>query len=366
MLRRRFPRHEGRLRGASRVRPLGERNAGDLRSGGPTALLGRGPMASQRAYAGLPPARSRPSRRLRRWWPRCSRATPRACFAGGTRRRGNRSVRNPCEPRQGSPPSRSAPTAARWWPEATTGRSSAGTCRAGRSSARPCLTARPSARLPSSGAAGGSSWRPGTSQSASGTRRHWGVSALPPEGATVTSLAISPDGDRFATGTEGGTVRLWDSSTLRQSGQTFKLVGTVRCLAFRPDGRALAIGLEDGTIPVWEVPRSGPIDPPRLTRRPVRAVAFGRDGGHLLAVGGRGPERWGLGRRARADSPGARSAGPGTPTGCPTDARAVSGHVGQPGRAADRHGRRRAVAGGSRVRVRLLDAETGAVVGEWP
>ena len=90
-----------------------------------------------------------------------------------------------------------------------------------------------------------------------------GVFTLPPEGATVTSLAISPDGDRFATGTEGGTVRLWDSTTLRQSGPTFKLVGTVRCLAFRPDGRALAIGLEDGTIPIWEVPRAGPIAPPR-------------------------------------------------------------------------------------------------------
>jgi hypothetical protein len=69
MDRRRFPRHEGRPRGASRVRLLGERDAGDLRSGGPTALLGRGPMASHRAYADVPPARSRPSRRLRRRWP---------------------------------------------------------------------------------------------------------------------------------------------------------------------------------------------------------------------------------------------------------------------------------------------------------
>ena len=138
-----------------------------------------------------------------------------------------------------------------------------------------------------------------------------GSFTLPPEGATVTSLAISPDGDRFATGTEGGTVRLWDSSTLRQSGQTFKLVGSVRSLAFRPDGLALAVGLEDGSIPVWEVPRAGPIAPPRLTRRPVRAVAFSRDGEHLLAVGGRGPERWCIDRRAEPDSLGARRPSPG-------------------------------------------------------
>ena len=43
------------------------------------------------------------------------------------------------------------------------------------------------------------------------------VSDLPPEGASVTSLAVSPDGGLFATGTDGGTVRLWDPSTLRQT-----------------------------------------------------------------------------------------------------------------------------------------------------
>src|SRR5262249_45742917 len=129
------------------------------------------------------------------------------------------------------------------------------------------------------------------------------VCALPPEGVAVTSLAVSPAGDRFATGTEGGTVRLWDSTTFRQSGQTFKLVGTARCLAFRPDGRALAVGFEDGTISTWEVPRSGPIAPPLFTGGPVRALAFCRDGKHLLAVGGRGLERWDLGRRGEPTRP---------------------------------------------------------------
>jgi WD40 repeat protein len=123
------------------------------------------------------------------------------------------------------------------------------------------------------------------------------VSALPPEGAAVTSLAVSPGGDRFATGTEGGTVRLWDSTTLRQGGPTIRLDGTVRCLAFRPDGGAVAVALEDGTIPIWEVPRTGPIAPPLSARGSVRALAFDEDGTHLLAVGGRGPVQWDIGPR---------------------------------------------------------------------
>jgi WD40 repeat protein len=121
-------------------------------------------------------------------------------------------------------------------------------------------------------------------------------SALPPQGMAVSSLSVSSDGDRFATGTEGGTVRVWDSTTLRQTGPTFKLDGMVRCLAFTPDGRALAVGLDDGTIPIWEVPRAGPIASRRFGEGPIRAVAFCRDGKHLMAVGGQGPKRWDLGR----------------------------------------------------------------------
>ena len=49
------------------------------------------------------------------------------------------------------------------------------------------------------------------------------VTDLPPQGTAVTSIAISPDGTLFATGTEGGTVRLWDAISLRQFGQTYKL-----------------------------------------------------------------------------------------------------------------------------------------------
>jgi WD40 repeat protein len=192
------------------------------------------------------------------------------------------------------------------------------------------------------------------------------VSLLPPEGAAVASLAVSPGGEWFATGTEAGTVRLWDAATLRQSGATFKLVGAVRCLAFPPDGRALAIGLEDRSIPIREVPWSGPIAPPRLIRGPVRAVAFSRDGEHLLAVGGRGPERWCIGRRGQPAHP--------VPGGLPRDADWTPDGRDEPigVTAVSPDGRLivAATAGGPGGhyghRLTLIDAETGAVAGDRP
>jgi WD40 repeat protein len=192
------------------------------------------------------------------------------------------------------------------------------------------------------------------------------VSPLAPEGVAVTSLAVSPDGDLFATGTEGGTVRLWDATALRQSGQTFKLFGMVRCLAFRADGQALAVGLEDGSITVWEVPRAGPIAPPLYTSGPVRVVAFSGDGKHLLAVGGRGLERWGLDRRGEPTRP--------VPVGRPRDADEMSNGPAVPFgfTAVSPDGRLIATSsesspgGRAKSRVLLLDTETGAVVGEGP
>jgi WD40 repeat protein len=192
------------------------------------------------------------------------------------------------------------------------------------------------------------------------------VAALPPEGAAVTSLSVSPDGDRFATGTEGGTVRVWDSTTLRQSGQTFKLDGMVRCLAFRPDGRALAVGLEDGTIPIWEVPRAGPIATQRLSEGPIRAVDFCGDGKDLLTIGGQGLKRWDPSRRGEP----ARL----VPIGRPRCSDGITDSNKKPIgiTAVSPDGRLIAMATASDSgslagsRIVLLDAESGAVVREGP
>jgi WD40 repeat protein len=123
------------------------------------------------------------------------------------------------------------------------------------------------------------------------TRR---VSDLPPQGTEVSSLAVSPDGRTFASGTGGGVVRLWDLATLRQVGQTWKLVSAVRALAFRPGRRTLATGQADGTIRLWTLPRSKAIGLPLRTNGPVHGVAFSPDGTRLLTGSAGGAQWWDL------------------------------------------------------------------------
>jgi WD40 repeat protein len=95
-------------------------------------------------------------------------------------------------------------------------------------------------------------------------------------------------------------------------------------------------------------------------------VAFGRDGKHLSAVGGRGLERWDLGRRGEPTRP--------VLVGRPRDAdRTSDGQTGPFGiTAVSPDGRLIATStasgpgGLAGSRVLLLDAETGTVVGEGP
>ena len=68
----------------------------------------------------------------------------------------------------------------------------------------------------------------------------------------VAAVAFSPDGQRLASESGDGTVKLWDagSGSLLQTleGHT----DWVSAVAFSPDGQRLASASNDGTVKLWD------------------------------------------------------------------------------------------------------------------
>jgi WD40 repeat protein len=68
----------------------------------------------------------------------------------------------------------------------------------------------------------------------------------------VNSVAFSPIGQRLATASDDGTVRLWDAETRRPIGDPLgNHTGPVLSVAFSPDGERLASVGADKTAWIW-------------------------------------------------------------------------------------------------------------------
>ena len=106
-------------------------------------------------------------------------------------------------------------------------------------------------------------------------------------GAAVTCAAFTADGSCILSGSEDGSVKLWDAAT----GEIVRTwpnahPGGVSAIAVRPDGNGFATGGKDNHIRVWGFHRVllRSLD----IREPVTALAFGPKSAHLAYGSSRG------------------------------------------------------------------------------
>jgi WD40 repeat protein len=106
------------------------------------------------------------------------------------------------------------------------------------------------------------------------------------QAAIITAVAISPDGQRFASGGSSyrSAVNLWDAGT-GETRHTFELdAGSVTALDFSPSGNELVVAWEDGYLRIFDVLTGG------LDREIVTPAGYLNDAkfspdGHYILVG---------------------------------------------------------------------------------
>ena len=78
-------------------------------------------------------------------------------------------------------------------------------------------------------------------------------STLTGHAGSVLTVACAPDGKTIASGSEDGTVKLWDPATGRERCTLVGHTGGLVAVAISPDGSLLASASADMTVRLWGV-----------------------------------------------------------------------------------------------------------------
>lgn len=100
----------------------------------------------------------------------------------------------------------------------------------------------------------------------------------------VRAVAISPDGQIIADGSEDNTIKLWNATTGEEICTLLGHCHFVRAIAFSPNGQTLISGSEDKTIKLWNVHTGQEIRTLLGHIKEVTTIAISPDG-QLLASG---------------------------------------------------------------------------------
>ena len=106
------------------------------------------------------------------------------------------------------------------------------------------------------------------------------IATLEGHTAQVNSMSFSSDGSTLAIGAQDGTVKLWDVETERDIATLEKHTTGVSSVSFSSDGSTLATGAYDETVKLWDVETERDIATFRH-REGVYSVSFSSDGSTL-------------------------------------------------------------------------------------
>ena len=115
----------------------------------------------------------------------------------------------------------------------------------------------------------------------------------------VRAIAFNRDGDMLLTGSQDGTVRLWDARRDGQIGDEIQLFrgheGAVESVLFTPDRRRIITAATDGTVRIWDAVGGSELVTLPGQRDYPKAFALSPDGTLLVtALDDSGPRIWGL------------------------------------------------------------------------
>jgi WD40 repeat protein len=100
----------------------------------------------------------------------------------------------------------------------------------------------------------------------------------------VTSLTFSPDGKTLVSGSADSTINVWDVQTKELQHSLTDSSTRVRSIAISPNGQILASGSEDKTIKLWHLPTGELLNTLTGHWGEVNAVAISRDGQTLVSA----------------------------------------------------------------------------------
>ncbi|KAG8990572.1 hypothetical protein FRB94_013285 [Tulasnella sp. JGI-2019a] len=161
-------------------------------------------------------------------------------------------------------------------------------------------------------------------------------------------VAWSPNGQRIVSGSEDGSLRLWDPSTGNPIGERWTFHrGEVKCVAWSPDGTMIVSGANDHIIQLWDAITGTRVEEAWKGHTGyVLSLAWSPDGNRVISAAGD--------KTLRMWDPS---------TGAPIG-EAWTGHAGRVYCVSWSPDGRSIASGSTRGDTRLWDSFTGAVVGE--